>query len=64
MFDRLFGTFAPYTEEPSFGVAGEPSPENPIAANTAPLEALLRSVRAEPTLGRKLKALFVRPAKR
>jgi sterol desaturase/sphingolipid hydroxylase (fatty acid hydroxylase superfamily) len=60
VFDRLFGTFAPYTGDPSFGVAGEPSPENPVAANAAPFASLLSSVRAQPTLGRKVRALFVR----
>ena len=64
IFDRLFGTFAPYVEEPTFGVAGEPSPENPVIANTAPLAALAASLRAQPTLGKKLRALFVRPAGR
>ena len=61
VFDRLFGTFAPYTEEPTFGVAGELSPENPLAANAAPVAALLASLRAQPTLGKKLRALFIRP---
>jgi alkylglycerol monooxygenase len=64
VFDRLFGTFAPYTREPSYGVLGEASPENPIEAHTAPLAALLHSLRAQPTLGKKLLALFVRPKKR
>lgn len=63
VFDRLFGTFAPYTEEPSYGVVGEPSPDNPLAANAAPVAALLASLRAQPTLGKKLRALFVRPEK-
>jgi len=61
LFDRLFGTFAPLTQEPTYGVAGEAAPEDPIAANTAPFESLRRSLRAQPTLGKKLKALFVRP---
>jgi sterol desaturase/sphingolipid hydroxylase (fatty acid hydroxylase superfamily) len=60
VFDRLFGTFAPYRGEPTYGVAGEPSPENPVAANVAPLESLARSVRAPPTLARKARALFIR----
>jgi sterol desaturase/sphingolipid hydroxylase (fatty acid hydroxylase superfamily) len=61
IFDRLFGTFAPMAGEPTYGVAGEPSPENPVAANVAPFEALLRSVRAQPTPGKKVRALFIRP---
>jgi sterol desaturase/sphingolipid hydroxylase (fatty acid hydroxylase superfamily) len=60
VFDRLFGTFAPWSGEPTYGVAGEPSPENPLAANVAPFEALARSVRAQPTPGKKLRALFIR----
>lgn len=61
VFDRLFGTFSPLTREPTYGVAGEANPANPVAANTAPLAALFASVRAQPTAGRKLRALFVRP---
>jgi alkylglycerol monooxygenase len=61
VFDRIFGTFAPYVADPPLGVAGEPSPENPVAANVAPLASLIASLRAQPTLGRKLRALFVRP---
>ena len=63
IFDRLFGTFAPYTREPTFGVEGEASPENPFEANAAPVAALLLSLRQQPTLGKKLLALFVRPKK-
>lgn len=68
VFDRLFGTFAPPPEagEPSlrFGVVGEggaPASRDPIAANVAPWSALARDVARQPTLGRKLRALFVRP---
>lgn len=43
---------------------GEASPEDPIEANTAPLAALRISLRAQPTLAKKLLALFVRPKKR
>ncbi len=61
VFDRLFGTFAPYVEEPTFGVAGELSPANPLLANTAPLAALAASIRAQPTFAKKIRALFIRP---
>lgn len=60
VWDRVFGTFVPYTTEPRFGVLDEPSPALPIAANTAPFAALFRRVAHEPTLRRKLRALFVR----
>lgn len=61
VFDRLFGTFAPYTTEPVFGVVGEECPELPLAANAAPWVALAEKVRRHPTLGGKLGALLVRP---
>lgn len=63
VFDRLFGTFAPYTTEPTFGVVGEggaPASKDPVAANVAPFVALRRDVARQPTLRRKLRALFVR----
>lgn len=60
VFDRIFGTFAPYTSEPTFGVTGERSPDGPLSANAAPLAALAETIRQQPTMGRKLRALFVR----
>jgi sterol desaturase/sphingolipid hydroxylase (fatty acid hydroxylase superfamily) len=59
VFDRLFGTFAPYTTEPTFGVVGEACPELPLAANAAPWVALAAKVRRQPTLRGKLRALLV-----
>ncbi|MCS6899706.1 MAG: sterol desaturase family protein [Myxococcales bacterium] len=61
VFDRIFGTFAPFTEEPTYGVVGQPSPANPLAANLAPFEALLVSIRTQQTLRDKLLALFRTP---
>jgi alkylglycerol monooxygenase len=60
VFDRLFGTFAPYTEEPTFGVIGEDSPALPLEANVAPWRTLFRVVQRERTLRGKVLALFVR----
>jgi sterol desaturase/sphingolipid hydroxylase (fatty acid hydroxylase superfamily) len=60
LWDRLFGTFVPYTTEPRYGVLGEPSPLRPIAANAAPFAALFDRIRREPSLGRQVRALFVR----
>lgn len=61
VFDRLFGTFAPYRSEPTFGVVGEASPDLPLEANLAPWTALARELRKQPTWRKKLRALFVRP---
>lgn len=59
VFDRLFGTFAPYTTEPVFGVVGEECPALPLAANTAPWVALGARIRRQPTWRAKLRALLV-----
>ncbi|HVJ91051.1 MAG TPA: sterol desaturase family protein [Labilithrix sp.] len=58
VFDRIFGTFAPYTQEPSFGVVGgrDVAEAGPIAANTAPFAELAIQIRRQPTWGRKLRA--------
>lgn len=60
VFDRLMGTFAPYARDPSYGVVGEKGADNPIAANIAPFESLARQIRAQKTVGSKLRALFIR----
>ena len=58
LFDRLGGTFAPYTKEPSFGVTGERSPTLPLTANVAPWAKLAARVRSRPTPRAKLRAVF------
>jgi sterol desaturase/sphingolipid hydroxylase (fatty acid hydroxylase superfamily) len=60
VFDRLFGTFAPFTEEPTYGVVGDDNPLNPVAANLAPFAELRAKLRSRPTLLGKLRALLVR----
>jgi len=60
VFDRVFGTFAPYGTEPTFGVVGEKAPQEPLAANVAPFVALLEDVRREKSFVGKARALFVR----
>jgi sterol desaturase/sphingolipid hydroxylase (fatty acid hydroxylase superfamily) len=60
VFDRCFGTFAPYAVEPTFGVAGEASPHDPIEANLAPYVVLRQAMRAERTWLGKFAVLFVR----
>jgi alkylglycerol monooxygenase len=60
VFDRLLGTFAPYTKEPSYGTVGQTVDNNPITANAAPWDELRRNLRKQATIGSKLRALFVR----
>ncbi len=62
LWDRLFGTFAPFREGLVYGVDGEPNPHNPITANLAPWVHLLGVVARKKSLGEKLRALFVRDA--
>jgi alkylglycerol monooxygenase len=59
VFDRIFGTFAPYDREPTFGVAGDSTHIGPLSANFAPFRALAESVRRERTLRGKLRALLL-----
>lgn len=61
LFDRLFGTFAPFTKEPTYGVIGETSPTLPFEANVAPWAQLAQTVRRQPTFALRVRALFVRP---
>jgi len=60
LWDRLFGTFAPFREGLVYGVDGEPNPRNPIAANFAPWAHLLGVLAQKKTLAAKVRALFVR----
>jgi len=61
VFDRVFGTFTPYTHEPTFGVRGASAAAvDPLRANAAPFAELAASVAKQPTLLAKLRALFVR----
>ncbi len=60
VFDRLFGTFAPFTRNPSFGVTGGGMPAGPLAANVSPFVELARELARRPTWRGKLRALFVR----
>lgn len=60
LFDRLLGTFAPFTEEPTYGVVGEDAPMNPVKANVAPFAALFAEMRRKKSLSAKLRVLFVR----
>lgn len=60
LFDRLFGTFAPFTEEPTYGVVGEDVSMNPITANVAPFAALFEKMADKKSLGAKLRVLFIR----
>lgn len=59
VFDRLFGTFAPYRAEPKFGVTGEENVHNPVLANVAPFARLRDRMRSKASLVAKLKVLFV-----
>ena len=59
VFDRIFGTFAPYDREPTFGVAGDSPHMGPLSANVAPFRELANRARREPTLVGKLRVLLV-----
>jgi len=58
VFDRIFGTFAPYDREPTFGVAGDSPHMGPLSANVAPLRDLFDRARREPTIRGKLRVML------
>jgi alkylglycerol monooxygenase len=60
VFDRVFGTFAPFREGLDYGVHEEAAPANPLAANVAPWVHLLSTVSKKKTLGAKIRACFTR----
>ncbi|MBM4359358.1 MAG: sterol desaturase family protein [Deltaproteobacteria bacterium] len=60
VFDRLLGTFTPYTREPTFGVTGSPPVHDPLAANLSPFAELAAEIARRPTLRGKVRALLVR----
>ena len=59
VFDRLFGTFVALGQEPTYGVAAQSSPFNPLRANLSPWLPLVERVRQRRTLTGKLRELFL-----
>jgi len=60
VWDRLFGTYAPYTSEPDYGVTTGIASWSPYWANLGPYVDLVRRVRRAPRWRDRL-AVFVRP---
>ncbi len=62
VWDRLFGTFAPETEEPKYGVPEGIASWSPFWANLAPYRKLLARTVAQKSAREALRALFGPPA--
>lgn len=61
VFDRIFGTFAPFDSEPTYGTVSIPPPSEPLGANAAPFAKLWRSIMRQPTRKEQILALFRKP---
>ncbi len=59
-WDKLFGSFAPYTREPDYGVTAGIRSWSPFWANLHPYAELARRARRAPTLGAALQ-VWLRP---
>ena len=60
VWDKLFGTFTPYTREPDYGVTAGIRSWSPYWANLYPYADLARRARRAPTMGAGL-ALWLKP---
>jgi sterol desaturase/sphingolipid hydroxylase (fatty acid hydroxylase superfamily) len=61
LWDKLFGTYAPETVNPEFGIVEPIATQNPLLVNLRPITRLYGKARKQPTFGRKLRVLFGPP---
>jgi sterol desaturase/sphingolipid hydroxylase (fatty acid hydroxylase superfamily) len=61
IWDKLFGTYAPETIKPEFGIVEPIATQNPLLVNLRPIARLYAKTRKQPTLGRKLRVVFGPP---
>lgn len=60
-FDKLFGSFEPEVEEPTFGVKEQINTNNPVKIYLAGFKWLHRKIQRAETLGDKIKCVFLPP---
>jgi len=61
IWDRMFGTFAPEVERPTYGITKPTGTFNPVWAHTLPFVELGRELRAIPSFADKVRYLFKPP---
>jgi sterol desaturase/sphingolipid hydroxylase (fatty acid hydroxylase superfamily) len=61
LWDRLFGTYAPETVKPAFGIVEPIATQDPLLVNVRPIARLYAKVKQQPTWGRKLRVVFGAP---
>ncbi len=61
VWDRMFGTFAPETAEPHYGITMPPESWNPVWANVHVFVEIGRHAKRQPGLLRKLRVVFGPP---
>lgn len=61
IWDRMFGSFVPETEEPRYGIIKPLSSFNPLWINTHAWVEMFEAMKTRPTLRGKLKCVFASP---
>jgi len=61
IWDRMFGTFQPEEEKPTYGVTKPTNTWNPIWANVMPIVDMTNQVKTTPGFWNKLKVLLYKP---
>lgn len=61
IWDRLFGSFIPETEEPRYGIIKPVRSYNPLWINTHAWVEMWHAIKRQPTLSGKLKCIFASP---
>ena len=60
-WDRMFGTFQPEEERPTYGITTPVNSWNPIKANLQPFVALWQEMKQVPGIGNKIRLAFMPP---
>ncbi len=61
VWDKMFGTFQPEEEKPTYGVTKPTNTWNPVWANVLPIVDMSKQVWSTPGIMNKLKVLFYKP---
>jgi sterol desaturase/sphingolipid hydroxylase (fatty acid hydroxylase superfamily) len=61
IWDKLFGSFVPETEEPRYGIVKQINSYNPLWINTHGWFEMIEAIKRQPTLSGKLKCIFASP---
>jgi len=61
IWDRMFGTFQPEEERPTYGITTPLNSWNPVWANFSHFQTIYQQIKQTPSLGNQLRVLFNKP---